>query len=177
MNDTFMKVEKLFTDELYRNTESQTDLNFCCDEDDEKNIIAITNHIKQTPEFSILSERDIFIVLIFIYYSLRFNEQTEDWLDIKFLENNLQNKELGNQLYLQITTGDIMINGTNLSSAIRRYIMELNGGQKSKHRKSKHRKSRNRKSKHRKTRNRKSRFLVLPFSKKVNFLKGKFSKR
>ena len=162
MNDTFMKVEKLFTDELYRNTKSQTDLNFCCDKDDEKNIIEITTHIKQTPDFSILSERDIFIVLIFIYYSLRFNEQTEDWLDINFLDSNLQNKELGNQLYLQITTGDIMVNGENLSSAIRRYIMELNGGQKSKHRKtrnrkSKHRKTRNRKSKHRKSRNRKTR--------------------
>ena len=162
MNDTFLKVEKVFTDEIYRKTRSQTDLNFCCDEDDEKNLIEIKNHIKQTPEFSRLSDRDIFFVLIFIYYSLRFNEQTEDWLKTGFLIRNLQNKELGEQLYFQITTGDIMVNGENLSSSIRRYIMELNGGKKSKNRKTrktrktKTRKTRkNRKTKTRKTKNKK----------------------
>ena len=148
MNDTFLTVEKLFTDELYRKTKSlslsQTDLNFCCDDEDEENMINMANAILQTPEFSILSERDIFFVLIFIYYSLRFNEQIEDWLKINFLINNLQNKELGWKLYIQITTGDIMVNGENISSLIRRYIMELNGGKKSKNRKT--RKSKTRKS-------------------------------
>jgi hypothetical protein len=61
----------------------------------------------------------------------------------------LYNKELGKQLYFQITTGDIMVGDDNLSSAIRRHIMEMNGG-KRKSRKSK--KSRRKSKKSRKSR-------------------------
>jgi hypothetical protein len=169
---TFAEVQDLFTNEMNRKTHSQRDLNLCCDDHDEENMINMANTIIQIPEFSGLSLSDIFIVLIFIYYSLRFNEQTEDWLNTEFLINNLQNKELGNQLYLQITTGDIMFNGVNLSSSIRRYIMELNGGKKSKNRKNKKsRKSKIRKS--RKTKTKKSRKSETKKSRKSKNIKSR----
>ena len=81
--------------------------------------------IKGIQEYSTLSFRDIYFVLIYIYYSLRFNEQTEDWLRIKFLQRNLVNKHLALYLYSNITTGDIIVNGNNISSAIRRYVLEM----------------------------------------------------
>jgi hypothetical protein len=85
MKDTFLSAEKLFTDELFRNTQNQTNLNICCNKSDENIIIEMATHIREVSQFSTLSLKDIFIVLIFTYYSLRYNEQTEEWLTTGFL--------------------------------------------------------------------------------------------
>ena len=129
-NTLFLEVEKLFTDEIYKKTRSQTNLNFCCDEETERDISYMTNIIKQIPEFSALSYRDIYFVLIYTYYSLRFNEQTEEWLKMKFFKRNAVNFELSKNLYLSIVSGDVIINGINFYSALRRHILEMNGGNK-----------------------------------------------
>jgi hypothetical protein len=142
--DIFLKVEKQFTDELHSKVEAMLskELSFCCDEVDEESMINMADIIKGIPKYSILSFRDIYFVLIYIYYSLRFNEQTEDWLDINFLQRNVLNKPLALDLYYNITTGDIIANGQNLSSAIRRYVLEIRGGKKRKLYKTMRRKSR-----------------------------------
>lgn len=129
-NILFLEVEKLFTDEIYRKMRSQTNINFCCDKETENDIVKMSNIIKEIPEFSSLSYRDIYFVLIYIYYSLRFNEQNEDWLKILFLKKNVGNYELSKKLYFSIVLGDIIVNGGNLSSAIRKHILEMNGGNK-----------------------------------------------
>jgi hypothetical protein len=149
MNNTvFLEVEKLFTDELYAKTDkiyerrvkklktkkpgtisrdtSQTNQGFCCDEEDQDNLLKMTDIIKNIPEFSTLSDRDIYIVLIFIYYSLRLNEQNNDWLGTGLLIRHAENRDLSMHLLLSLTTGDIIINDSgNLSSAIRRYVLEM----------------------------------------------------
>jgi hypothetical protein len=135
---TFLEVEKLFTDELYRKAAQQrteiTSINFCCEEQDETetDIIHMANLIRQIPAYANLSFRDIFIVLIYIYYSLRLTEQIDDWwLNTNFLQLNLYNKDLGQNLYYNIVTGDILMpDGTNLSSRIRRYVLGPAGGNK-----------------------------------------------
>lgn len=129
-NILFLEVEKLYTDEIYRKTRSQTNINFCCDEETENDIIKMADIIKDIPDFSVLSYRDIYLVLIYTYYSLRFTEQTEGWLKPAFFKKHVGNYELSKKLYLSITIGDIIVNGENLSSAIRRHILEMNGGNK-----------------------------------------------
>ena len=132
--DIFLEVKGKFTDELHSKVPHmfRQNLNFCCDEVDETSMINMGDIIKGIQEYSTLSFRDIYFVLIYIYYSLRFNEQTEDWLRIKFLQRNLVNKPLALDLYSNITTGDIIVNGNNISSAIRRYVLEMRGGIKKK---------------------------------------------
>jgi hypothetical protein len=127
MDNTFSEVEKIFSQEYYEknNTSNQINGNLCCDDDDENNMRTMASNIKRVVEFNILSDRDIYIVLIFIYYSLRFNEQTTDWLKTNFLSTKLTNKELGNKLFIDITIGDIILDGQNLSSAIRSYILGI----------------------------------------------------
>jgi hypothetical protein len=147
-NNIFLEVEKLFTDEIYRKTRSQTNLNFCCDEETEREIITMTDIIKKIPEFSALSYRDIYFVLIYTYYSLRFNEQTEDWLKIKFFKQNIGQFELSKELYFSIVFGDIIVNGENLSSAIRKHILEMNGGNKIKKHTKKYKKTLKKNKKH-----------------------------
>lgn len=147
-NNVFLEVEKLFTDEIYRKMRFQTNLNFCCDEETEQEIITMTDIIKKIPEFSDLSYRDIYFVLIYTYYSLRFNEQTEDWLKMKFFKQNIVKFELSKKLYFSIVSGDIIVNGENLSSAIRKHILEMNGGNKIKKHTKKYKKTLKKNKKH-----------------------------
>lgn len=115
----------------------------------------MAENIKRVPEFATLSDRDIYIVLIFTFYSLRLNEQTRDWLNTGFLKTNLVNKELGNKLFLDIATNDITLDGQNFSSAIRRYILGLHGGNKTLKRRKKRKIRKTRKQKKRNNKSRK----------------------
>jgi hypothetical protein len=132
-------VQHLFTTEMYKQTNTQTELNLCCDDNDVVDIKNMANHINNVPDYKDLSKKDIFIVLIYTYYALRLNEQSTDWLHYIFLEQILFDTNLGLHLYHGITTGDIMVDGLNLSSTIRRHIMEMQKGGKSK----KYRRNRN----------------------------------
>jgi len=130
MEDTLLEVEKLFTDEYYRRntTSNQIHGNICCDDNDHKSIKTMATNIKRVPKFENLSDRDVCIVLIFLFYSLRLNEQTCDWLKTGFMKQNLVEKELGYELFIEIATQDIILDGQNFSSAIRRFMSEMNGG-------------------------------------------------
>jgi hypothetical protein len=63
---------------------------------------------------------DVYLVLFFTYYSLVVNEQTEDWLFTRFLWRHARYKRKSICLYYEITAGDIMVDGVNISSMIRR---------------------------------------------------------
>jgi hypothetical protein len=147
---TFLGVERLFKNEMrYYPEWLKGTFNICCDETERRDIIQTADIIKSIPEFSILSFSDIYLVLIFVYYSLNLNEQSTDWLTIQFLSNNAEDEELCKELYLKITTGDIMINGSNLSSKLRRKIMGMPGGRKTKrNRRKRNRRKRNKTKKY-----------------------------
>jgi hypothetical protein len=138
-SDLFLKVEKLFTDELYRKSDIydkyakknknpfSTNFNFCCTDEDERDMIIMGDMIKTHPKYKSLGYREIYLVLIYVYYSLRYNEQTEDWLRMSFLKYHMTqpNFNKAKELYIDITVRDIMVNGENLSVKIRRFIMGL----------------------------------------------------
>ena len=106
------------------------------------------------PAYQHLRLVDIFIVLIYTYYSLAYNEQSRRWLSVITL-THLVNKvdEDGNLLplddmssgnssyaiglYFDITSKDIIVNmptgqQINVSSEIRRTMLDLVGGKKNK---------------------------------------------
>jgi hypothetical protein len=124
-NATFLEVENLFTDQLYSKTRDQTHLNICCDESDERDIIRMKDGIKQVKEFSKLSDKDVFIVLIYTYYALRLSEQTEEWLQFRNIKDYLWDKDLSKKLLFDISIGNIMLNGEDISSSIRKHILGL----------------------------------------------------
>jgi hypothetical protein len=150
----FLEVEKKFTDEIHSTVQPHIakNLNFCCDDIDEESMINMGDIIKGIPEYASLSFRDIYFVLIYTYYSLRFNEQTEDWLNINFLKRNVLNGPLVLDLYYKVTVGDIIVNGVNVSSAIRRYVLGIRGGKRKSMRRKSKRKSRKYRKKSRKYR-------------------------
>ena len=141
----FVKCVNLFHQEMKKQTGEtfRKKLNICCDDKDERDIHKMYGLLVNS-EFSDLSIKNIYIVLIYVYYSLRYNEQTEDWLTLEFLNSNTRDFETNDferskQLYLAITTGDIMVNGVNISSQIRKTVMEMSGGRK-KHTRRNHKK-------------------------------------
>ena len=140
MTRLFVKCVNLFHEEMKKQTGEtfRKKLNICCDDKDEHDIHKMYNLLAKT-EFSDLSIRNIYMVLIYTYYSLRFNEQTEDWLTLDFMKQISTDFERSVQLYIAITTGDIMVNGVNISSQIRKTVMEMDGGRK-KHTRRKHKK-------------------------------------
>ena len=125
----FLDIEKLFVRQFYKKNylpyQEKLYLNVCCDENDEADIIMISDIIKNYTKYKDLSIRDVYLVIIYIYYSLRMNEPTEDWLTFKFLEKNAIYFEGAKKLYFDITFGDIIIEDINFSSKVRRYVMEM----------------------------------------------------
>jgi hypothetical protein len=87
---------------------------------------------------------------------LRLNEQSDDWLSGNFYKRKLSQKELGESLYNNIVGGDIMLRGINLSSSIRKHIMGINGGKKSKNKRTKNKRTKNKRTKNKRTKNKRN---------------------
>jgi hypothetical protein len=131
--------------------ERRNNFNVCCNEDEKHMIQSFADKIRTIPEYSFVSLFDIYLTLIFTYYSLHLMEQTRDWLRTFDLEEALDSYTV-NELYRDITIGDIIDdNGNNISSEIRRAFMGLRGGKRSKRKSNKRhkRKTNKRKSKRR----------------------------
>jgi hypothetical protein len=122
----------LFFDRVGPN--GRRNFNRCCNEKEKEMIQKYADKIHKLTIFKPLSFFDIYLTLIFAYYSLHLMEQTEDWLRTYDLKN-AKNQNLSNKLYKDVTIGDIIDSeGKNLSSEIRRKFMGLRGGKKSRKR-------------------------------------------
>ena len=166
MERTFRQVETYFSDQIYKHVsrvilEKQ---NICCEEKEIHDfLLPIALTLKRA--FPEMTDKDICITIIYTYYALNLNEQTEDFMNNKIYKNYADNPARVEQLYLEITTQNIMFENRDLSSAIRRYmLLGHNGGKKRKNNKkgknNKKRKStkrNNKKSKKGKSVNRKTR--------------------
>ena len=126
----------------------------CCTDEERKNIMHYANIITSLPAYSTMRLVDIYIVLIFSYYSLKYNEQSTDWLKIQvltyFVENLDKNGNIGwlgiwstkggnsedaVRLYYDIAQQDIQYTDSagvlnNLSSEIRISFLEMAEGRR-----------------------------------------------
>ena len=153
-NTTLAEVEYLFTQQMFNRpgmtASISTYSNICCEPNERTDIIRMGEIIKRMPEFASLTFREVYIVLVFTYYALRLNEQTKDWLPLKFLQEKLLNNQLALKLFIDIAIGDIMINGVNFSSPVRRHIigMPKRGGKSKRNRRKRNRSKRNKTKKY-----------------------------
>lgn len=99
---------------------------FCCNDVDKQHILEMIHEIKSIPAFTALSKSDIIKVLIFSYYALRYDENiVPTGISGGFLERILQNKELSTELFLTLTTKDLMVDGINISSEFRKQLFGI----------------------------------------------------
>lgn len=85
----------------------------------------ISKIIKTKTKYCSLEITDIFLVMIFMFYALRFNEPTIDIFSFIMLETYLANYVESSNLLFDIVYGTIMVNGKDLSSILRTYIMGM----------------------------------------------------
>jgi hypothetical protein len=133
----------------------ETSTEVCCTDSERKNIIMYGNLLKDFPKYNKLRLVEIYMVLIFVHYALKYNDQLADWLIIKYLrilinrvnddgsllpqEMSNRNFKLARQLYWDIGLRNYIPKifageRRNLLSEIRRTILGFNtaGGKKHK---------------------------------------------
>lgn len=97
----------------------------CCTESMKHAIIWLGIRIKRNSHYTILSDSDLYLTLIYIWYSLLGEHGVENSFNMQFLLDNATNKELVEELYFTLTTGDMIeeSTGRNLSSDVRRGML------------------------------------------------------
>ena len=178
----FIKLYNSYNTEKDKVPNGKWNEHVCCTNEERYNIKRYANIIKSLPAYSTMRLVDIYIVLIFIYYSLKYNEQTTDWLeltDLKYFVKNLDKDGNldGNRksiwpsswqksggyvkralaLYHDIAEQDIPYidiseRQSNLSSEIRRQVLEIAEGRKVKPRRVRPRRVRTRRVRPRRVR-------------------------
>ena len=63
---------------------------FCCTEQERNSIIKYAYIIKSLDDYKNMNLGHIFFVLIYIYYSLSYNEETADWLRSNFFKDSIR---------------------------------------------------------------------------------------
>lgn len=123
MNRIIKEVENYFIDKICNkiySKEELKDINIHCNDDV---IIILTKFAYELKEvYPTISDKDICIAIIYTYYGLNLGEQTTDYITPTIYQNYADDKEEVFNLYIRITTGDILYNYENLSSKIRRFI-------------------------------------------------------
>lgn len=123
MDQIIKEVKEYFIDKIcnkiYTKDELK-DINVSCNDDI---LLLLTRFVYDLKEvYPTISDKDICIAIIYTYYGLNLGEQTTDYITPTIYEDYADNKDVVFNLYIDITTGDIMQNDENLSSKIRRFI-------------------------------------------------------
>ena len=72
-----------------------------------------------------LTLTDIYLGVVFLYYSLNVMEQCEDWLKTSMLKKQAAKYDQVMKMITELSTSDVIFNGDNLSSRVRRMLMGL----------------------------------------------------
>lgn len=123
MNRTIKEVEDYFIDKICNkiySKEELKDINIDCNDDIITILTKFACVLKEV--YPNISEKDICIAIIYTYYGLNLGEQTTDYITPTIYQDYADNKSDVFNLYLDITTGDIIQYDENISSKIRRFI-------------------------------------------------------
>jgi hypothetical protein len=81
--------------------------------------------LSKYPKYTGVTDKDICIVMILTYYSLNLGEQTTDMLTVRTFEEYSDDQIMVKDLWLVITTGELMDGDRNVSSVIRRSMFGM----------------------------------------------------
>ena len=123
MNQIIKEVENYFVDKICNKIYSKDelkDINVSCNNDI---LLLLTKFVYKLKEvYPNISDKDICIAIVYTYYGLNLGEQTTDYITPTIYEDYADDKDVVFNLYIDITTGDIIKKNENLSSKIRRFI-------------------------------------------------------
>ena len=123
MDQTIKEVKDYFVDKICNKIYSKDelkDINVSCNNDI---LLLLTKFVYKLKEmYPNISDKDICIAIVYTYYGLNLGEQTTDYITPTIYEDYADDKDVVFNLYIDITSGDIIQNNENLSSKIRRFI-------------------------------------------------------
>lgn len=113
-------------------------ISYCCDENDISVIYNLGNAIKKISPYNTLTFNNIYFILIYLIYNLRtdpmFNRMNNGGA-FKYVlskgtngEQDLEKLRISRNLYTTLFMGELMYEGRNLSSEVRRKFSEMAGG-------------------------------------------------
>ena len=88
-------------------------------------VLKVSKIIKKCYEYNCMELSDIYMIIIYMYYALRYNEPCIDIFNTKFLENNLSDVPKSMELLFVIISGRMIIKNRNVSSLVRTYILGM----------------------------------------------------
>lgn len=115
---TFNEVEKAFANVISQTHWEKDDVNICCNELESEFIIKYGDILKNT--YPKVTLNDIYVALIFTYYSLNLGEQTTDYLDLADLRDQCDNYNKVKKIFIMLTTSD-----KTIASAVRRHFFGM----------------------------------------------------
>lgn len=101
-----------------------------CDRIEEKNLLLTCAQIVKPYYEDRLCLRDIYLGVVYLYYSLNVIEQCEDWLKSTLIKKYTKNYDMVMQMITEISCLDIIYDKENMSSKIRRMLMGLDDAYK-----------------------------------------------
>ena len=107
---------------------NNVEMNICCDEFEDDDLFEMAGELRQwchnhSGYYKNVTFNDICIVIMYTYYALNLTEQIYDLLKPKHYYNIADNRQTIKELHLLLATGDIYMNGENLSSKFRRKML------------------------------------------------------
>lgn len=81
--------------------------------------------ITKFTDYRDIGTSDIYFILIYLFYALRFNEPSMDMFNMKFLENHLVNYSRSIEMLFTFISGRLIVNNEDVASLTRQHILGI----------------------------------------------------
>uniref|UniRef100_A0A6C0HCL9 Uncharacterized protein n=1 Tax=viral metagenome TaxID=1070528 RepID=A0A6C0HCL9_9ZZZZ len=116
--EAFTEVKEAFANVISQTHWEKDDVNICCNESETEFIMKYGDILKS--KYPKVTLNDIYVALIFTYYSLNLGEQTTDYLDLADLRDQCIDYNKVKKIFIMLTTSD-----KSIASAVRRHFFGM----------------------------------------------------
>lgn len=116
--EIFNQVRDSFSEVISQTHWEQEKVNICCNSAETEFIMKYGDILSE--KYPNISLKDVYIALIFTYYSLNLGEQTTDHLDLADLRDQCDNYNKVKKIFIMLTTSD-----KSIASAVRRHFFGM----------------------------------------------------
>jgi len=117
--EVFNDVKEAFANVISETHWEKDDVNICCNDSETEFIMKYGDILKS--KYPKVTMNDIYVALIFTYYSLNLGEQTTDYLDLADLRDKCVDYNKVKKIFIMLTTSD-----KSIASAVRRHFFGMN---------------------------------------------------
>lgn len=117
--EVFNDVKEAFANVISETHWEKDDVNICCNDSETEFIMKYGDILKS--KYPKVAMNDIYVALIFTYYSLNLGEQTTDYLDLADLRDKCVDYNKVKKIFIMLTTSD-----KSIASAVRRHFFGMN---------------------------------------------------